>query len=144
MSVKEKSKWMSVLVPGFMSSDYSCSDSEDDALETRPLPWRSQKVTDFFYNLDVHAEDVKSAQAKKQTKERVLSDAPSSRQRPSGKFPVGYLLTTVIFDEYVGLFREEQSVMMLYNMIVWFYEFNLHVIIIITIIIIIEIIILRK
>ena len=87
MSAKEKSKWMTVLVPGFMSSDYSCSDSEDDSLGTRPLPWRSQKVTDFFYALDAHAEGAKSAQAKKQTKERVLSDLPSSRECPSGKFP---------------------------------------------------------
>lgn len=39
MSDKDKSKWMTVLVPGFVSSDHSCSDSEDDALVTQPLEW---------------------------------------------------------------------------------------------------------
>ena len=81
---------MSVLVPEFVSSDYSCSDSEDDheqLLVTQPLEWRAQKVTDFFYQLDQYAKDSKSAQARKQTKTRVLSDTSSMRSKPSGKFP---------------------------------------------------------
>lgn len=89
MSDKDKSKWMAVLHPGFISSDHSTSgsDSEDDALVTQPLEWRSKKVTEFFYQLDVYVEEGKSAQAKKQTKERVLADQPSSRNPPGGKFP---------------------------------------------------------
>jgi hypothetical protein len=89
MSDKDKSKWMAVLNPGFISSDHSMSgtDSEDDALVTQPFEWRSKKVTEFFYQLDVHVEEGKSAQAKKQTKERVLADCPSSRSPPDGKYP---------------------------------------------------------
>ena len=89
MSEKDKSKWMAVLHPGFISSDHSASgtDSEDDTLVTLPLEWRSKKVSEFFYQLDVHVEDSKSAQAKKQTKERVLADCSSSRSPPEGKFP---------------------------------------------------------
>ena len=57
---------------GFVSSDHSYSDSEDDALVTQPLEWRSTKVAEFFYQLDAYADEGKSAQGKKQTKERVL------------------------------------------------------------------------
>ena len=39
---------MTVLVPGFVSSDHSCSDSEDDALVTQPLEWRSEKFHNSF------------------------------------------------------------------------------------------------
>ena len=89
MSDKDKAKWMGVLHPGFISSDHSASgtDSEDDTLVTQLLEWRSKKVTEFFYQLDVYAEDGKSAQAKKQTKDRVLADCPSLRSPPQGKFP---------------------------------------------------------
>ena len=71
MPDKEKSKWMTVLHPGFISSDHSASgtDSEDDTLVTQPLEWRSKRVTEFFYQLDVYVEEGKSAQAKKQMKE---------------------------------------------------------------------------
>ena len=89
MSDMEKSKWMAVLHPGFVSSDHSASgtDSEDDTLVTQPLEWRSKKVTEFFYQLDAYVEEGKSAQAKKQTKERMFVDCPSSRTPPKGKFP---------------------------------------------------------
>lgn len=36
-------------------------------------------MTEFFYQLDVHVEEGKSAQAKMQTKERALANCPSSR-----------------------------------------------------------------
>ena len=61
----DKTKRMSILVTKFVSSDYSCSDSEDDhdhLLVTQPLEWRAHKVTDFFYQLDQYAKDSKSAQ----------------------------------------------------------------------------------
>ena len=54
---------------------------------TQPLEWRSNKVAEFFYQLDAYADEGKSAQAKKQTKERVLADRSSSRAPPKGKFP---------------------------------------------------------
>ena len=79
---------MAVLHPGFVSSDHSVSgtDSEDDTLVTQPLEWRS-KVTEFFYQLDAYVEEGKSAQARKQTKERVLADCRLPRTPPEGKFP---------------------------------------------------------
>ena len=87
MSERDKAKWMAVLVPGFMSSDHS-SDSEDDtALVTQPLSWRTEKVTEFFYQLDAFIEQGKSSQARKQTKERVLAEEASPRAAPKGKFP---------------------------------------------------------
>lgn len=50
MPDKEKSKWMTVLHPGFISSDHSASgtDSEDDTLVTQPLEWRSTKGDRIF------------------------------------------------------------------------------------------------
>lgn len=75
MSDKDKSKWMAVLHPGFILSDNSASgtDSEDDTLVIQALEWRSKKVMEFFYQLDVYVEEGKSAQAKKQTKECLLT-----------------------------------------------------------------------
>ena len=80
---------MTVFHPGFISTDHSASgtDSEDDTLVTKPLEWRSKKATEFFYELDVNVEEGKSAQAKKQTKERVLANRPSCCPPPEGKFP---------------------------------------------------------
>ena len=77
---KDKAKWMGVH-PGFILSDHSASgtDCEDDTLVTQLLEWRSKKVTEFFYQLDVYAEDGKSAQAKKQSASRLSFIAkPSS------------------------------------------------------------------
>ena len=75
ISDKEKSIWMAALHPGFVSSDLSVSgtDSEDDTLVTQPLEWRSDKVTEFFYQLDAYVEESKSAHARKQTKECLLT-----------------------------------------------------------------------
>lgn len=88
MSAKDKTKWMKVLVPDFMSSEYSTEDSADeDILVTRQLMWRSQKVQKFFHELDSHCEEMKSKQAKKQTKNRALSDTASTRPPPTGNFP---------------------------------------------------------
>ena len=39
----------------------------------------------FFYQLDVHVEEGKSAQAKKQMKKKVLADCPSSQSSPGGQ-----------------------------------------------------------
>ena len=60
----------------------SCSDSEEDILVTQTL---ESKVTDFFYQLDQHANDTKSTQAKKQTKARFLSDRTSVCAKTAGK-----------------------------------------------------------
>ena len=70
------------MTPDFMSSDYS--ESDGDNLSTRPIPWRSGRVNDFFLRLDEAADKTKSSQARKQTKARVVSYEDSSRQAPNG------------------------------------------------------------
>jgi hypothetical protein len=49
LSDENKRSWTMVMIPEFMSSESICSDTDDDILIKRQLPWRSQKVTDFFY-----------------------------------------------------------------------------------------------
>ena len=75
------------MIPEFMSSESSCSDTDDDVLIKRQLPWRSEKVTDFFYKLDSHSTDNKSTRAKRQMKSRVLSGEPSTREIPDIRLP---------------------------------------------------------
>ena len=50
-----------------MSSEETTSDAdgEDTLLLKQPMPWRSDKVTTFFYDLDKHKETVKSSQSKR-------------------------------------------------------------------------------
>ncbi len=59
--------------------------SEEDGLWS--IPWRSDKVTTFFYNLDKSKETVKSNQSKRQTKIRTLTDMVSPRAFPEKKMP---------------------------------------------------------
>lgn len=71
----------------FMSSEESIQGSGDDEhveepLLTKILPWRASKVTKFFRILDEFNEKDKSAQSKKQTKERIFSDIESARGVP--------------------------------------------------------------
>ena len=85
LSEENKRSWRLVLIPEFMSSESSCSDTDDeDTLVKRQLTWRAQKVTDFFYKLDGHSNGNKSTQAKRQTKARILSEEESTREIPSG------------------------------------------------------------
>ena len=70
--------------PGFMSSEYSCTDSDDEnKLVTRRLEWRSAKLSKFFQALDEHYEDSKSPMAKRQTKARCVSSTLSTRGVPA-------------------------------------------------------------
>lgn len=84
---KDKIKWMSIINVDFMSSEESMQCSGDDQSEevpllTKILPWRAQKVTKFFKVLDGFNEKEKSAQSKKQTKKRIISDIESERSIP--------------------------------------------------------------
>ena len=67
-----------------MSSEES---EAEGVIMKRSLPWRSSKVSKFFYSLDKQIESTKSTQSKRQTIERVLVSEISSRPRPGGKFP---------------------------------------------------------
>ena len=85
----QKSKLMTVLVPEFMSSEESDdidSESEEKYL-VRPIPWRSAKVDDLFYQLDEETKRSMSKQSKRQLKERILSKELSDRPVPQGKYP---------------------------------------------------------
>ena len=62
---KDKEKWMKVITTEVSSED---SESEDaDTIVFKPLPWRSQRVTKFFYTLD-NVKASKSSQAQRQRK----------------------------------------------------------------------------
>lgn len=64
---KDKNKRRTVFTKEFMSSEETTSDAdgEDTLLLKQPMPWRSDKVTTFFYDLDKHKETVKSSQSKR-------------------------------------------------------------------------------
>ena len=83
----EKDKWAKVLVADVMSSEESDSENEE-MLVVKPLPWRSDKVTQFFQQLDEKIERSKKAQARRQRKRRVISNAFSTRPRPIATLPV--------------------------------------------------------
>lgn len=70
-----------------MSSEESTSENEE-ILIVKPLPWRSEKVWQFFKQLDEKVERAKKAQAKRQRKQRVVSNDFSVRPKPITTLPV--------------------------------------------------------
>ncbi len=76
----DKKKWLSVLDVSMMSSEES---GDEDELYVKPLVWRVPNVTNFFIDLDSTFMKNKSAQARRQTKQRVLSEVTSNRSAPS-------------------------------------------------------------
>lgn len=77
-SDKDKEKWKECLIEELISSE----DSEDDgSFLIRPLPWRSEKVTSFFCNLDKKQDKKKSHRSKIMTFER-KTGPPSQRSKP--------------------------------------------------------------
>ena len=63
-----------------MSSEESAPENEE-MLQVKPLSWRSEKVSQFFQQLDEKTERSKKAQARRQRK-RVISNEFSVRPRP--------------------------------------------------------------
>ena len=74
--------WEKVLILGFMSSEESDLDNEEEVLTLHPLPWRAEKVDMLFRKLDEITLKAKSPQARRQMKRRVLG-AVSGRSSPS-------------------------------------------------------------
>lgn len=66
----------------YMSNEESGTDGEG-CLVKKELPWRSSKVLNFFTELDDFVGGTKSAMAKRQTRQRVLSGV-SDRAVPQG------------------------------------------------------------
>ena len=77
VSGEEKSEQMyEALHIGLISSDKS--DTEDDALATRPLTWRTDDVNEYFRLLDERWKAGMTTQQKRQSVSRILG-RPSER-----------------------------------------------------------------
>ena len=88
---KDKEKLEKVLVMEMMSSEESHEgggedDGDKGVLIVRPLPWRNQRVINFFSRLDQKAASEKSQQARRQTKKRVCG-YDSTRPKPRQELP---------------------------------------------------------
>ena len=83
MAQKEKDKWTKVLVVGMMSSEESDPENEE-IISVKLLPWRTEKISTFFHLLDSKVQTLKSVQAKRQRKDRVVSSIYSLRSKPAG------------------------------------------------------------
>ena len=82
LPAKDKAKWERVLESNMMSSEDSCSESDDVMI--KKIPWRSQVVTNFMMKLDQKSSELKSPLGKRLRKERQLSESPSQRDIPLG------------------------------------------------------------
>ena len=78
MQQKDKEKWLKVLKVDMMSSE----ESENDDMIIKPLEWRSGIVNRFLLKLDEKALELKSPQAKRQRKTRMVSKDYSLRDIP--------------------------------------------------------------
>ena len=65
-----------------MSSEESGNEGEEQVIHVKPLPWRSEVVNKMMKKLDENIYQGRSAQAKRQLKQRVPSLMDSSRAKP--------------------------------------------------------------
>ena len=77
---KIKDKWKSVMTTETMSSEES--DGEDDIIVIKPLSWPKDRVTRFFHQLDEKNLELKSPQARRQRRNRIMSHTSSERPKP--------------------------------------------------------------
>jgi len=82
ISEEEKRAWNQITTLDFMSSEESGTDDGEEIILTKPLPWLSSTVKNFFRKLDEAALLGKSPQARRQMKQRRFGP-PSLRQKPS-------------------------------------------------------------
>jgi len=73
---EKNNKMYDALHIGLISSDES--DTEGDALATRPLPWRADAVNEYFRLLDERCKAGMTSQQKRQSVSRILG-LPSER-----------------------------------------------------------------
>lgn len=81
LSERDKLKWKALMFPDFMSSEESDPD-DTGSLIKRTISWRSDKVSDFFYELDRIQEENRTGQGKRQRKSRILVKDSSPRPVP--------------------------------------------------------------
>ena len=84
-SPQQKEEWKEAMKVEMISSDESDVDNGDEVIVTKPLPWRSANVSQFFSKLDEECRHNKSPHARRQMKPRKCG-LPSSRPKPQG-FP---------------------------------------------------------
>lgn len=85
---QQRDRWKPGLTMETMSSEDSATEGDDEVILVRPLPWRSDQLSELMKMLDEKTCSGKSALAKRQAKRRVSSMEPSSRARPaSGSYP---------------------------------------------------------
>lgn len=82
MPPKNKDKWMKVFRADVMSSEESSSDTEE--VFVKPISWRADLVNNWFGELDQKSMDLKTPQAKRQRKRRIISTTLSTRSIPLG------------------------------------------------------------
>ena len=82
---RQRKRWHKVLKFEIMSSKESGLDDEtrEEFVVVKPLPWRSTEVNSFLLRLDQHISEIKSPQARRQTKKRVEGGIST----PGGNFP---------------------------------------------------------
>ena len=85
-SVADRAKWKKVLATELISSDESGEDDGHPVYVVKKLPWRSEKVSHFFEQLDAFMLLALLEQASRQTKPRISKGLLSSRPVPRG-FP---------------------------------------------------------
>ena len=80
LTEEARQKWLKVMVNEMMSSEES---GNDDKVIVHSLPWRTDYVNKMFRNIDSYSKARKSAQAKRQMKEREYAEQ-STRAAPCG------------------------------------------------------------
>ena len=75
-------KWKKILVTEFMSSDESGEEDGQAVFLVKKLPWRSERVSKFFEQLDTARMTRKTEQANRHMKPRIHKDLLSSRPAP--------------------------------------------------------------
>ena len=79
---QEKQDWSQIMKIDVMSSEESGEEGGEEVIVSRPLPWLSANVTQFFRQLDDEGVKRKSPQAKRQMKTRKCG-LPSTRPKPT-------------------------------------------------------------
>ena len=80
MEDKEREKWLKGFTADFISSEES--DMDDEMIVVKPLPWRSERLTNMFYRLDDKLDSSKTSQARQQKRKRVVGVSNSTRSQP--------------------------------------------------------------
>ena len=79
LTEQSRQKWLQVMVNDMMSSEES---GEDDMVVVHPISWRTDYVNKMFHSIDNYCKARKSAQARRQMKQRITG-SESGRVAPT-------------------------------------------------------------